>query len=711
MTEIISPKHILKNYFGYDAFRPQQEDVINKVLSKNDALVLMPTGGGKSICFQVPALIVDGLTIVISPLIALMKDQVEALRGNGVKASFLNSSISVAEQDAVLWAAKMGELKLLYIAPEKLFQGSLVSFFKEINVSLFAIDESHCISSWGHDFRPEYRQLNIIKDEFPEVPILALTATADNVTRRDICKQLGIAEENIFVSSFDRPNLNLEVAPGRKKLEQIKRFLEKRPNQAGIIYCLSRKSTEELAEDLKKAGYLAEAYHAGMPNDKRSKTQVAFLNDQIQIVVATIAFGMGIDKSNVRWVIHNNLPSNVESFYQEIGRAGRDGMPADTLLFYSYADIITRISMIDNGESSEEHKEMLRAKLDRMKQYAEANICRRRILISYFNENFDKNCGNCDVCRNPRNQFDATVLAQKVLSAISRTYEKIALSMLVDILRGSRNQAVLRAGYDKLPTFGVGHDLKGEVWIDYILQLLNYGAMDIAYDENHYFKLNKLSWQILKGQRKVEISEYVSYAEKQAQELELKPVSKTKIIKTELFEKLRVLRKQIADSLGTPPYIIFSDATLHELADKQPINDTQFLEISGVGQEKLRRYGDVFIKEIKQHNIQNRPTGKGQTQDLSLQLFKEGIGVEEIASMRSLSTATIIGHLIKAQEKGESIDLEKLIDPWELNAIKDVIIKNKIDVNGPMKPVLEIMGEATNYGAISIAFAILRQER
>ncbi len=705
----------LKKYFGYDSFRPLQEEIIDHIISKKDALVLMPTGGGKSICFQIPAVIGQGLTIVISPLIALMKDQVEALRANGIKASFLNSSISNEEQDAVFWAAKLGELKLLYIAPEKLFSGNMLENFKNLNIGLFAIDESHCISSWGHDFRPEYRQLSILKNEFPEIPIVALTATADKVTRRDICKQLQISEENTFISSFDRPNISLEVKPGRKRLQQVQEFLNKTPNQAGIIYCLSRKTTETVAESLQQLGFSAECYHAGLSSEKRNKNQERFINDDIQIIVATVAFGMGIDKSNVRWIIHYNMPSNVESFYQEIGRAGRDGSNAQTILFYSFADVISRRSMIQDSELPFEQKELMEAKLQRMLQYAEANICRRRILISYFNEDIGKDCGNCDVCKNPRIRFDATILAQKALSGIARTNGKVAMTLLVDILRGSRNQNILKNGYELLPTFGVGKDLRQEVWLDYLLQMLNYGAMDIAYDEGHTFKLNAVSRQILKGERKVEISEYISPAERKAIEEEKVPVTKSKksLVRNELFEKLRILRKQLADALGMPAYIVFSDASLSDMAEKCPINKSMFLAISGVGQEKYNRFGEAFIKEIKAHVNTNMGTGlrlvKGLTHVLSYEMFLEGKSVEEIAFARNLSAASIIGHLVKMRDEGKNIDLKKLIDAWTFNEILSGMKALGMKKTDPLKPLFDHLGEHIGYDKIRLAMAIIEE--
>ncbi|MCF2499798.1 DNA helicase RecQ [Dyadobacter chenhuakuii] len=707
----------LKKYFGYDSFRPQQAEIIDTVMAGKDCLVLMPTGGGKSVCFQIPAILKDGLTVVISPLIALMKDQVEALRGNGVNAAFLNSSLSGAEQDSVMWQAKTGELKLLYIAPERLFSGNTFDFLREWNVKLFAVDESHCISSWGHDFRPEYRQLNTLKMRFPDIPVIALTATADRVTRRDILKQLNIESAETFIASFDRPNLNLSVLPGRKRMQQIQEFLKKHEGQAGIIYCLSRKGTETVAASLKNAGFKAEYYHAGLAPDKRSRVQEQFLKDDIQVIVATIAFGMGIDKSNVRWVIHYNLPSNVESFYQEIGRAGRDGSPSDTVLFYSFLDIITRQDMINNSDQSAEQKELLHAKLNRMKQYAEADICRRRILLSYFNEAVDYDCGNCDVCRNPRTRFDATVIAQKALSGIARTDQKIAMGMLIDILRGSRNRNILQHGYDRLPTFGVGNELRGEEWAEYIGQLLNSGVMDIAYDEAHSFKLNPVSKQVLKGERKVELVKFIPISERKAKEEALVPKEKPKqeIIRDALFERLRILRKQMADALGVPPYVVFSDATLSEMAQKKPISEAQMKAVSGIGAEKFRRYGETFINEILAFARENTKPGtrvvKGMTYVETLDLYQEGYSLKIIAEKRDLSTVTIISHLIKLKEDGHNIDLRGLIDNQAYNTIIQAAQEIQVGKNHPLKPLFELLNEQFDYGQIRLALALFEESR
>ena len=597
----LTKEQVLKQYYGYDKFRPLQADIIDWVLYGQDAMVLMPTGGGKSVCFQVPALIMQGLTLVISPLIALMHDQVQALKANGIPSAYLNSSLDGNQQSIIERQVRDGELKLLYISPEKLFTSGYLDWIKSLNISLFAVDESHCVSTWGHDFRPEYTKLHVLKEAFPNVPVIALTATADRVTRKDILTQLGIPEAKTFISSFDRPNLYLSVLPGRNRVKIIQNFVTERPRQPGIIYCLSRKNTETVAEALQKAGIKAKYYHAGMPAADRSKVQDAFIRDDVQVIVATIAFGMGIDKSNVRWIIHYSMPSNVESFYQEIGRAGRDGVKAETLLFYTYQDVMMRKDMIANSELPAAMKEVQEAKLDRMKQYAEAEICRRRILLSYFNEEVTRDCGNCDVCKNPPMRFDATLLAQKALSAMARTNEKVAMTMVIDILRGSNNRRIIDNRYNEIKTFGVGKELKADEWADYLQQMLNSGVMDIAYDEGHAYRLNNASWAVLKDGRKVQLVRYKPFEERQAEREAVVPKEKTKkeVIKDALFEKLRELRKRLADDKNIPPFVIFSDATLSDMSQQKPITQEAMLNVSGVGQQKYQQYGEIFIHEIK----------------------------------------------------------------------------------------------------------------
>ncbi|MFN8353914.1 MAG: DNA helicase RecQ [Spirosomataceae bacterium] len=705
----MTKEQVLKQYFGYDTFRPLQADIINTILKQQDCLVLMPTGGGKSLCFQVPAMVMEGMAIVISPLIALMKDQVEALKGNGITAAYLNSTLSSREQYELERQCEAGQIKLLYISPEKLFTPSYLDFIKRLHINLFAIDEAHCVSFWGHDFRPEYTQLNVLKNEFPEVPVVALTATADRVTRKDILIQLGVPDATVFTASFDRPNLSLSVLPGRKRLQVIQSFLLRHQNQAGIIYCLARKTTESVAESLKKMGFKVNHYHAGCDAAHRSAVQEQFLQDDLQIIVATIAFGMGIDKSNVRWVIHYNLPKNVENFYQEIGRAGRDGMPSDTLLFYSYGDLITQTDFINNSEAPEVQKELLRAKLDRMKQYAEADICRRRILLSYFNETVEKDCGNCDVCKNPRQKFDGTVLAQKALSAIARTNEKVAMGTLIDILRGSHNRTILQHGYEQLKTFGAGKDLKGEVWADYLSQLLNSGAMDIAYDEGHSFKLNETSWKILKGQQAVSLVEFVPYEIKKAQQEAEVPPEKTKkeILKDELFERLRTLRKQIADRERVPPYVVFSDQTLSEMSIHKPVNKVSMLAISGVGQQKFEKYGEVFINEILSFAKENTVKGetrviKGITYVVTHDLYNDGYTIEEIAKQREMTTGTILGHLLKLREQGHSINVQKFISNPERQAIQQAAAGLNLEEMGTLTEIFNRLNGQIDYYKIRI---------
>ncbi|MFN8345671.1 MAG: DNA helicase RecQ [Spirosomataceae bacterium] len=708
----LSKEQILKQYFGYDTFRPLQAEIIEWVLAGNDCLVLMPTGGGKSICFQVPSLMTDGITVVVSPLIALMKDQVQALRANGIEAAFFNSTQSSAEQYAVERQCYAGEIKLLYIAPEKLLTPSCLDFVRALKVNLIAIDESHCVSVWGHDFRPEYTQLHVLKTAFPEVPVIALTATADRVTRRDVMKQLGIPDARTFEASFDRPNLSLNVLPGRNRIKVIEQFINDHPNQSGIIYCLARKTTEDIALKLRAKGINARHYHAKMPPEERSQVQDAFIRDDVQVMVATIAFGMGIDKSNVRWIMHYNMPGNVESFYQEIGRAGRDNLKADTLLFYSFADWIMRRDMIENSELPQHMKDIQFAKLDRMKQYAEADHCRRRILLSYFNEAVDRDCGNCDVCRNPRSKFDATVSAQKALSAIARTDQKIAMGLLIDVLRGSHNRNVIERGYERIKTFGVGKDLRGEEWAEYLTQMLNSGIMDVAYDEAHALKLNDISWQVLRGERKVELVRFESYEEKRKrQEEQVEPVkTKKEVIRDELFERLRKVRKQLADELNVPPFVVFSDATLSDMAEKRPINRFQMLQVSGVGETKFAHYGEAFINEILEYARAKTQPGtrvvNGMTYVETLELYKQGFSPSQIAQRRNLNELTIYSHLAKLYEDGNDIDVWQYLTKSEYRAITDAAEQLQITPGGALKPLFEQLEGNYEYYKLRIALAV-----
>lgn len=594
---------LLKSVYGYDSFRPFQKEIIDHVVSGQDALVLMPTGGGKSICYQIPALLLEGVTLVVSPLISLMKDQVDALQANGVAADALNSSREEQINRTIRECCQKGELRILYISPERLI--AEIPWLQQcVKVSMIAIDEAHCVSQWGHDFRPEYTQLGVLDECFPGVPKLALTATADKITKADIIKQLRLRDPQIFISSFDRPNLSLDVRKAYRKRERMRTILDvigRHPNESGIIYCLSRKGTEDLAADLISNGIAAGVYHAGLSSETRTRVQDDFINDRIHVICATIAFGMGIDKSNIRFIIHNNLPKSIESFYQEIGRGGRDGLPTETILFYNLQDLITLRGFAEESGQCEINIE----KLNRMQEYAEAQVCRRRILLNYFGEASECRCGNCDVCKNPPQHFDGSVFVQKALSAIKRCNEEIGFSVTVDVLKGSFSPTVVAKGYDKSKTFGVGRDVPANDWHAYLLQMLQMGYIEIAYNEDKHLKVTPLGEDILYGRKQAQLSIIVREdlrVTKRKSKNTISEASMNTVSDDELlFEKLRTLRKAIADEIGKPAYIVLSDKSLRSLASEKPTNLFLFGNAYGIGEHKKMQFGERFVDLICNH--------------------------------------------------------------------------------------------------------------
>ncbi len=658
----------------------------------------MPTGGGKSLCFQIPALMNEGVTLVVSPLIALMKDQVEGLKGNGVKADYFNSSQTDEEQQRVITDLESGDTKLLYVSPEKLISDSFYPFLQTLKISLVAVDEAHCISSWGHDFRPEYAQLGRLRDRFQGVPFIALTATADKLTKKDIVNQLQLKDPGVYISSFDRPNLSLTVLPGKKKFDVILKFVNKRKGESGIIYCLSRKATEGLAAKLKAQGFSAAAYHAGLQNEERQKTQEDFINDEIKIVCATVAFGMGIDKSNVRFVIHHNLPKNIESYYQEIGRAGRDGLPSDTVLFYSYADVIQLKQFVEQSGQ----KEFQEAKLKRMQDFTEARICRRKVLLAYFGEVLEKSCGNCDVCRNPPKVFDGTLPAQIALSAISRVNQQEPQGMIIEIVKGSSRAEVYEKGYQNLKTFGVGNKYSFKDWQNFMLQLLSLGFYEVAYDDHYKLKLTELSKSVLFEGKKVELVDLSEATQKFSKEAVVKE-SKVGKPSEELFEILRQVRSRIAREQGKPPYLIFSDAALKDMSAKKPVSQPEMLNVSGVGEHKFDAYGNAFMTPIIEFVNKNKKK-KGDTYKETLTYVKEGRSIKEIADLRSISETTVQSHIAHLFSINKLTDVEQFVSKENLKRIKGYLSNNPKPEG--LKPVFEALNGEVSYGEIRIVLSL-----
>mgnify|MGYP000515952494 FL=1 len=688
----------LKQYFGYDSFRAEQQSIIESVLSKKDNLVIMPTGGGKSICFQLPALLFKGVTLVVSPLIALMKDQVDGLKANGIAAAYFNSSQTPDEHQDIFEAIHHSKIKLLYVAPESLSQ--LEHVVNEQYISCIAIDEAHCISSWGHDFRPSYQQLGFLKNKLPNTPIIALTATADKATREDIINQLHIPHAEQSISSFDRKNIELEVRPANDRVSQIIKFIRSKPNEAGIVYCLSRKSTEQLAEKLQLNGIKAATYHAGLTFEKRNKAQEDFIFDKTQVVCATVAFGMGIDKSNVRWVIHYNMPKNIEGYYQEIGRSGRDGLQANALLFHSYADVI-QLRKFAEGASN---FEVQVAKLDRMKQFSEATTCRRKILLSYFGELLSENCGNCDVCKNPPEFFNGTIIAQKALSTITRLRESEASGIVIDVLRGARNATIVDKKYDAIKTHGIGNDISWKDWQQYIIQLINQGYCEIAFHKNNALQLTEFSKKVLFENEVVHLTKPTIAVEKETTKKRVKkPTSNT------LFERLRYLRQQIALEENIPAYLVFNDATLKEIERERPLSDEEFLSISGVGQRKLDVYGTAFINEVKAFTESKKVTKKKtDTHRVTYELYKQGLSIDEIAEQRKLKSTTIYSHIAKLWSEGKAIDIYDFISESDVESVKTAMQ----ELNDPdgLKPYFEYFNEQLDYFKIRLALSIISKE-
>ncbi|MCZ8249588.1 DNA helicase RecQ [Microcystis sp. LE19-195.1E] len=702
MAAIDSLEKALKYYFGYDQFRPNQRQIIEAALNNQDLLVIMPTGGGKSLCFQLPALIKKGVTVVVSPLIALMQDQVTALADNGIGATFLNSTLNakqVRERESLIL---QGKIKLLYVAPERLLSPSFLDFLAVIDnylgLACLAVDEAHCVSDWGHDFRPEYRQIKQVRQRFPSVPILALTATATQQVREDIIQQLGLRDTSIHIASFNRHNLYYEVQPKTSKsYQQLYQYI-KGQKGAGIVYCISRKTVDKVAEQLQKDGINALPYHAGMEDRERSKNQTRFIRDDVQIMVATIAFGMGINKPDVRFVVHYDLPRNLEGYYQESGRAGRDGEPAKCTLFFSFADA-RKIEYFINQKTEQNEQQKARQQLRQVLDYAEGTECRRSSVLGYFGESFSGNCGNCDNCRNGNNSEDWTIEAQKFLSCVARTGQKFGMMHIINVLRGGKGERISQYQHHLLSTYGIGKDKTMEEWKRLSRSLVQQNLLVETEDNFRILKLNQHSWEVMRKQRSVFI------AVPQKANGQIVGDDNPNMVESDLlFERLRQLRKKIADSQGVPPYVIFHDSSLRLMAQSKPRNLGQFRQISGVVHSKVQQYGDIFIAAINDFCQDSLPS----TQFLTLQYYQDGLNAEEIARKRSLKVSTIYEHLAKLLEAGYEIDINQLVSKNKQEYIRLVIEKVG---DRSLKTLKENLGDNYSYEEIKLVVAWQRRPR
>ena len=699
----MTPAHdVLRSVFGYDSFRHHQEEIIQSVLDGADVLALMPTGGGKSLCYQIPALVRDGVAIVVSPLIALMQDQVEALRQLGVSAGFLNSTLDHYAQAEMEQALLDGAIDLLYVAPERLLTERMLALLDRAPIALFAIDEAHCVSQWGHDFRPEYQQLRMLHERFPTVPRIALTATADRRTREEIIQQLGLQQARVFINSFDRPNIRYAIAEGQNSRDQLWRFIQhEHPDDAGIVYCLSRKKVESIAAWLSAKGRVALPYHAGLPPQTRQLHQQRFLREEGVIIVATIAFGMGIDKPDVRFVAHLNLPKSIEAYYQETGRAGRDGAPANAWMAYGLQDVILLRQMTQQSDADEQYKRVVHHKLEAMLGLCELSTCRRQALLAYFDEELTEPCGNCDNCLIPPETWDATVAAQKALSTVYRTGQRFGVNYLIDVLEGKEDERIQRFGHDRLSTFGIGDEFTPTEWRGIFRQLIALGYLAVDAEGHGALKLTEKCRPLLRGEETLQLRKQRKSAKTRRERKGAKRTS-LRAVDEPLFEALRALRMTLATEQGVPPYVIFHDSVLMSMARTRPATLAAMAQISGIGEQKLERYGEAFLGVINEHPLPALlDNNLSDTVNETLLLHSQGLDVEAIAARRGITTGTVLAHLADAIEAGliesrEVVGLEQA----ELDEIHEAIDRLAICEEGRLSPLFEALDGRYDYGVL-----------